>query len=141
MAINRVKSKADAKNLRLEVSVEANSPDIVITDPVRLQQVLTILLDNAIKFTESGKISVYVYASCGEASDQNELHFDISDTGIGIPRDRMEDIFKPFHQVDSSATRRHGGTGMGLAIARRIIELMGGRYTVAVSLNRGAVSM
>ena len=102
-------------------------PRLVVGDAARLRQVLVNLLANAIKFTPAGEVGVTVSARRLEAS-QREVHFAVRDTGIGIPKDRFDRLFKVFSQVDVSTTRRYGGTGLGLAISKRLSELMGGVY-------------
>jgi two-component system sensor histidine kinase/response regulator len=100
---------------------------VVYGDRGRLRQVLVNLIGNAIKFTDAGQVTVYV-APAPENSDL--LHFQVRDTGIGIPPDKLAMIFDAFTQVDSSSTRAFGGTGLGLAICARLVEMMGGRIWV-----------
>ncbi|CAI6052450.1 PAS domain S-box protein [Cohnella sp. JJ-181] len=118
-----VSAKADEKQLELSYSIQHDVPDFIHADPDRLKQVLLNLLGNAVKFTPGGKVSVSVKKAKG---DQAMLEFAVSDTGIGIPPDRLDEIFEPFSQIDSFMMRRHEGTGLGLSISRRIVELMGG---------------
>jgi signal transduction histidine kinase/DNA-binding response OmpR family regulator len=118
--------------LELVCDIAPGTPSAVFTDPARLRQVLTNLVGNAVKFTESGEVVVSV-RSRGPAPAPHtgvELEFRVSDTGIGIPEDKLDRLFKPFTQVDSSTTRRYGGTGLGLAICKRLVELMGGMIGV-----------
>ena len=97
-------------------------------DPIRLQQVLNNLIDNAIKFTDAGR--VYVKVNMEELVENSiNLKFHISDTGIGIPEEKGHLLFKSFSQVDGSSTRRFGGTGLGLAISKKLVEMMGGSIT------------
>jgi signal transduction histidine kinase len=113
---------ACAKGLNLSCRIDKDIPAIVIGDPRRLEQILRNLLENAIKFTEQGKVAIYV------SSDNNELvHFTVKDTGIGIPTDRRDCLFQSFSQVDDSLTRKYHGIGLGLAASRRLVELMGGQ--------------
>ena len=114
-------------------------PDALVGDAGRLRQVLLNLVGNAIKFTEEGEVVVRVEVA-GEAAPEGEvgLHFTVRDTGIGIPRDQQERIFRAFEQEDSSTTRRYGGTGLGLTIAARLVALMGGRITVESEPGRGS---
>jgi PAS domain S-box-containing protein len=107
-------------------------------DAGRLRQVLVNLISNAIKFTEDGVVSVHV-TMLSEMSDRVKLRFEVSDTGIGIPEEKMDLLFKPFQQIDSSNTRKYGGTGLGLVISKRLIELMGGEVGVKSSLGKGTV--
>jgi len=117
---------AAKKGLRLGYQTMEDIPAHVLGDPVRLQQILVNLLSNAVKFTKSGEVTV---SACAQRLYGNhyEIHFSVKDTGIGIPRDKMDRLFQPFSQVDASTTRRFGGTGLGLAISRRLVEMMGGR--------------
>jgi signal transduction histidine kinase/ActR/RegA family two-component response regulator len=125
---------AAKKGLTLAVRKAAEVPAVVISDPVRLQQILNNLLGNAVKFTESGHILLEV-GSPGEG----HIMFRITDTGIGIAPDQQERIFNPFSQADVSTTRRFGGTGLGLSITRRLCGLMGGSLTLQSQLGRGSI--
>ncbi len=121
--------RAKEKNLALHCDLAADLPSSFVCDPVRLRQVMVNLLENAIKFTEQGEIKVGV-ALLSDAAAAPMLHFSVRDSGIGIPPERIEQIFEAFTQVDSSTTRKYGGTGLGLTITRRLVELMGGRLEV-----------
>ena len=121
--------RAKEKNLALHCDLAADLPSRFVCDPVRLRQVMVNLLENAIKFTEQGEIKVGV-ALLSDAAAAPMLHFSVRDSGIGIPPERIEQIFEAFTQVDSSTTRKYGGTGLGLTITRRLVELMGGRLEV-----------
>ncbi len=126
-----------AKMLRFECLVDGDVPGFVVGDPVRLRQILFNLLDNALKFTSAGGIDLAVRvesASGGEIA----LAFSIRDTGIGIPSDKLELIFDPFAQADSSSTRKYGGTGLGLAIVARLVAMMGGRIRVQSEVGTGS---
>lgn len=114
----------------LEVSWEGDVPRKVMGDPVRLRQILNNLLSNAIKFTAAGRVVVRVAVRADAPTPGLCLAFDVEDTGMGIPADKLKHIFSPFAQADSSITRRFGGTGLGLAIASRLAELLGGQLTV-----------
>jgi CheY-like chemotaxis protein len=105
-------------------------------DPDRLRQILTNLIGNAIKFTESGDVALRVSQSVGEAAAM--LRFEVRDTGIGIPVETQKRIFDVFSQADGSTTRKYGGTGLGLAIAKQLVEMMGGRLSVDSRLGRGS---
>ena len=107
---------AAAKNLGLRVVREPGCPELCVTDPMRVKQVLLNLMGNAVKFTERGEVVLNV------GRDGNKLRFVVRDTGIGISPEQAERIFSAFEQADSSTTRRFGGTGLGLAICRRITE-------------------
>lgn len=120
-----LRAGADAKNLCLNVHVDAAIPDRLIGDGQRLRQILTNLLDNAIKFTEHGEITVS--GSIRDATPERyDLLFSVSDTGIGIAAGEFDRLFQSFGQLDASSTRRYGGAGLGLAISRRLARLMGG---------------
>jgi CheY-like chemotaxis protein len=118
--------KVTGADLELSYMIEEATPRLIVGDGARLRQILVNLLNNAIKFTPAGEVAVTV--SSRELSDsQYEIQFTVRDTGIGIPADRFDRLFKMFSQVDASTTRRYGGTGLGLAICKRLAELMGGR--------------
>jgi signal transduction histidine kinase len=128
--------KAEEKAVQFVTEIGDAVPDEVVSDPLRLQQVLTNLVGNAMKFTERGSIAVRVEsedASDGEAT----LRFTVADTGIGIPLDRQSAIFEAFTQADGSTTRRYGGTGLGLTISRSLVTMMGGRLWVDSTPSRG----
>lgn len=129
--------KADAKNIELLTDFGAEVPRFVRGDPGRLRQVILNLVGNAIKFTEQGDIVVRVRGSA-QITGSYLLQFEVRDSGIGIPREKLESIFGSFTQVDSSITRRYGGTGLGLAICKRLVELMGGRIWVESDEGRGS---
>ena len=120
---------ARQKGLELSVEIQAEVPDQIVGDSMRLRQVISNLVGNAIKFTDSGGISVNV-AVDERTLDRAALHFQVRDTGLGIPEDKQAWIFEAFRQVDGSTTRRHEGTGLGLAICTRLVHLMGGRLWV-----------
>ena len=121
--------RAYEKGLELILNVDPGLPQHLLGDPDRLRQILVNLVGNAIKFTERGEVIVEVAAV--ERSDASvRLNFGVSDTGIGIPAEKLESIFHEFEQVDASATRNYGGTGLGLAIASRLVALMGGQLRV-----------
>jgi signal transduction histidine kinase/CheY-like chemotaxis protein len=118
-----VAAKAKQKRLELTYEVDEGVPRTILGDSSRLRQVLANLLSNAVKFTERGHVAIRVQP----AEEPGEIHFAISDTGIGIsPKDR-DKLFLSFSQVDTSTSRKYGGTGLGLAISRRLVELMGGK--------------
>jgi signal transduction histidine kinase/DNA-binding response OmpR family regulator/HPt (histidine-containing phosphotransfer) domain-containing protein len=129
--------RAHRKELELAFRVAPQIPDDVVGDPLRLRQVLVNLIGNAVKFTETGEVVVDVetIATCdGELL----LHFEVRDTGIGIPKDRIEAIFEPFEQADTSSTRRYGGAGLGLTIASRLVRKLGGELTVESTDGEGS---
>jgi PAS domain S-box-containing protein len=119
--------RAHAKQLEIATFVHPDVPIWVSGDPTRLRQVLVNLVGNAIKFTEQGEVVLRVEPN---QTDPGTLRCSISDTGIGIPADKVESIFESFTQVDSSTTRKYGGTGLGLSISKRLVELMGGHIEV-----------
>jgi signal transduction histidine kinase/DNA-binding response OmpR family regulator len=125
------------KDIELGLFCEPDLPSLVVADSTRLRQVLINLIGNAIKFTRRGGVTLSVNAAPGPA-DGWRLHFVVADTGIGIPADRMDRLFQPFSQIDSSTTRRFGGTGLGLVISQRLIALMDGRLTVHSEIDRGS---
>ncbi len=125
-AFDLVAHKAAEKGLDLAFVIDAGAPAAVVADPGRLRQILLNLLSNAVKFTPQGQVTVRVTAT-PRAESRQEIHFEIADTGIGIPRERLNRLFQSFSQVDSSTSRLYGGSGLGLAISKRLSELMGGR--------------
>lgn len=129
--------RAHAKHLTLLAFVHPDVPASILGDPTRLRQVLMNLVGNAVKFTERGEVVIRV-EPVGDDERAGALRFSISDTGIGIPRDKVNAIFGSFTQLDSSTTRKYGGTGLGLSISQRLVELMGGRLTVESLLGQGS---
>ncbi|MDP3636677.1 MAG: response regulator, partial [Azonexus sp.] len=121
--------RASEKEIELTCMVAPEVPSILHGDPGRLRQILLNLMGNAIKFTTDGEVAVSV-SLAWETEISASLHFEIRDTGIGIPDNKLENLFSPFTQADSSITRKFGGTGLGLSIARRLAELMGGEVGV-----------
>jgi PAS domain S-box-containing protein len=127
---------AERKSLGFEIVRAGDFPDIIQTDAIRLKQCLINIVNNAIKFTEEG----YVRLSATMESLENRPHlcFNVSDTGIGIPEDKLSVIFEAFTQADGSVNRRYGGTGMGLAITKQLARLLGGELTVTTKLGAGS---
>ncbi len=129
-ALDLLATRAAEKKLDLAMVIAPETPPVILGDVTRLRQVFLNLLNNAVKFTEQGEVVLSVgleNAGGGdEAGSACRLHFSVRDTGIGIPSDRMDRLFKSFSQVDASTTRRYGGTGLGLAISKRLSEMMGG---------------
>ena len=125
--------QASAKGLRLDVMVAADVPGRVSSDATRLRQVIVNLMSNAVKFTDRGSVQLKI-----ERLGPAELRFEVTDTGMGIPVDRLDSLFSRFVQADSSTTRLHGGTGLGLAICKAIVDLMGGRIGVHSRFGRGS---
>jgi signal transduction histidine kinase/CheY-like chemotaxis protein len=130
--------RAQEKGLEILVSAASDVPINLIGDPHRLRQVIVNLVGNAIKFTERGEVAIRVTNDYG-ANQPGTLRFAISDTGIGIPSEKLGTVFERFTQADGSTTRLYGGTGLGLAISKQFIELMGGRIWVESSLGKGSV--
>jgi PAS domain S-box-containing protein len=135
--LQTISLQAFRKGLELTCDVDNRVPDVLVGDPVRLRQVLLNLIGNAIKFTEAGEVDVTVDIERQE-EDQMCLHFTVRDTGVGIPADRLRDVFDAFAQADSSTTRKFGGTGLGLSICRRLVELMGGHVWVESRVGQGS---
>jgi PAS domain S-box-containing protein len=124
-SLDLVAVKASEKGLNLACIIDKNVPDTIIGDPTRLRQILGNLLSNAVKFTDEGEVIHSV--SSQKNNDTQEIHFAVQDTGIGIPQDNMSLLFQPFGQMEPSTTRLYGGTGLGLVISKKLVELMDGR--------------
>ena len=129
--------KADEKGIVLDYEPMDNVPETITTDPVRLGQIITNLVGNAIKFTEHG--GVRVVTRFQSSPDRSSLVVEIVDTGIGMPPDVLEKVFEPFAQADNSTTRKFGGTGLGLAISRRLANALGGDVSVTSQEGKGSV--
>ncbi|MEM7799431.1 MAG: ATP-binding protein [Chloroflexota bacterium] len=134
--VNLFRPKAAANGLSFTFTQDDSAPSLFQGDITRLKQILINLLANSIKFTPDGSIQLAVKGV--RKADFIELEFAIKDTGIGIPPDRMDRLFESFSQVDTSTTRKYGGAGLGLAISKRLAELMGGRLWVESDINRGS---
>ena len=130
-------TQASKKGLELLCHINPEAPTYVISDPTRLRQILVNLIGNAIKFTEKGQIVVDVGI---EERKNNKviLRFCVSDTGIGIPREKLAKVFESFTQADSSTTRKYGGTGLGLTISKQLVEKMGGKIWVESEIGKGS---
>ncbi|MGB0851952.1 MAG: ATP-binding protein [Pikeienuella sp.] len=127
-ALDLVSYSAMHKNIELAYQIEPALAEVYRGDITRLRQILINLLNNAVKFTEAGEINVMICSYQGpEDSDEVMLQFCVTDTGIGVPEDRLDRLFVSFQQVDASTTRKYGGTGLGLAICKQLVELMGGQ--------------
>ncbi|HXS69178.1 MAG TPA: response regulator [Candidatus Polarisedimenticolia bacterium] len=141
-SLDLLAAKAVEKNLELAYQTDDGIPTSLMGDASRLRQVLVNLLSNAVKFTSVGEVVVQVKAlSAPQGSNSDEpwhLHFSVSDTGIGIPVNRMARLFKSFSQADASTSRQYGGTGLGLAISKRLVELMGGKMWVESVPKKGS---
>ncbi|MEZ0374433.1 MAG: ATP-binding protein, partial [Candidatus Sericytochromatia bacterium] len=133
-----VAGRAAAKQVALKILIDPDIPLRIWGDPIRLRQVLHNLLDNAVKFTHRGEVELQVNF-IAQPDGQNLLQFRISDTGIGISEDQLENIFKPFTQADGSTTRKFGGTGLGLSIAKQLVMLMGSELSCQSVPGQGSV--
>ncbi len=123
---------ATEKHVDLAYRIEDGCPEVCVTDPTRLRQILVNLVGNAVKFTTNGDVAIRV------APEGEMLHFFVRDSGVGIPAELQPKLFKPFSQVDASTTRRFGGTGLGLVISKRLTELLGGDIGVESTVGRGS---
>jgi CheY-like chemotaxis protein len=132
-------TKVASVNLDLLYQIEWDVPAQIIGDSLRLRQVLLNLIGNAIKFTHKGEIFVRIFLVENNGNDEIVLGFEVRDSGIGIPPDKLDRLFKPFSQVDSSTTRRYGGTGLGLIISEKIVKLMGGSINVESTVGKGTI--
>ena len=136
-AVSLIADPAHRKGLELICSIGPDVPERVRGDANRLLQILGNLVGNAVKFTEDGEVGVWVSTSNG-SQGKDLIRFDVRDTGVGIPLERQDEIFRDFEQVDGSTTRKYGGTGLGLAISRQLVELMGGQIGVESSPGKGS---
>ncbi len=132
-------SKAEEKDIELAFMPEGVVPTTILSDVTRLRQVLLNLIGNAIKFTSEGEVVIYLSAERKLSTENPWLfHFRVKDTGIGIPEDKINRLFKTFSQVDESTTRKFGGTGLGLAISKKLAEMLGGDMWVESELGKGS---
>ncbi len=136
-AIRPLAVRAHLKHLEVAYDVRPDVPQVLVGDPHRLQQTLVNLIGNAIKFTELGEV-VLLVERIAEDGTAVCLHFAVRDTGVGIPAEQQQTIFRAFSQADSSTTRRYGGSGLGLTISQRLVEMMGGRIWVESEVGRGS---
>lgn len=128
---------AEQKNIEFLMLVRSNVPNLLVGDPLRLSQILLNLVGNAIKFTESGE--VLLSAECIEENENSTvIRFAVRDTGIGMTKDHLDNLFQPFSQADGSISRRFGGTGLGLTITHRLVEMMGGTMKVESTHGKGS---
>ncbi len=141
-SLDLVASRAHEKGLNLAYDIEPEVPLSILGDATRIRQILANLLSNAVKFTHQGEVVVRVNGRyLTHSNDTNrpyELNISVHDTGIGIPQDRMDRLFRSFSQVDASTTREYGGTGLGLAISKQIAEIMGGSIWAESNVNKGS---
>lgn len=135
-ATDLLAAQAAEKNLYLNVFIEPDVPTSIQSDVTRLRQILVNLLSNAVKFTAAGEVNLWVGSQ--QQPEGTQISFMVRDTGIGVPKDRMDRLFEPFRQVDSSTTREFGGTGLGLAISKRLVNLMGGDIWAESAPNQGS---
>lgn len=131
-------TRAAQSGLEIIYHISEDVPLQIVGDKLRLQQILTNLINNAIKFTLKGEVFITVNLSSYESSGRFKLHFAVRDTGIGIPEDKLQRLFKPFSQVDSSTTRKYGGTGLGLVISEKLVKLMDGDIKVESQPGKGS---
>ncbi|HUV49484.1 MAG TPA: ATP-binding protein [Anaerolineae bacterium] len=131
-------TKAVEKGVELHVNIDSEAPNALVGDSLRLQQIITNLVDNAIKFTKKGGIILVGVKALEKTSDRTTLAFFVKDTGIGITPEYVDKLFKPFTQADTSTTRKHSGTGLGLSICKRLVGLMGGRIWVESESGKGS---
>lgn len=137
-ALKLMAVRAHGQSLELLCDIQSDVPDYLVGDPVRLRQIIINLVGNAIKFTPKGEVAVHVGVD-QQTDDHLLLHFQVADTGIGIPADKLDAIFAPFVQADGSTTRKYGGTGLGLAICSHLVALMEGKIWVASEVGKGSV--
>ena len=141
--LSLLQQRADKKGISLEIKIDEAVPEAIFCDPVRLSQVLINLIGNALKFTETGSVTLEITKQNLEAQSQRSetvyLNISVRDTGIGIPTDKLDGIFNPFEQADGSTTRKFGGTGLGLSISARLVELMGGNLKAHSTEKKGSV--
>ena len=131
--IEHVRPLCDEKGLALEYEFSPEVPDEIYSDQDKITKALTNLLSNAVKFTKRGKVTVKL-----GLESKNELRIDVTDTGIGIPKDRSDEIFKEFQQIDSSDSRTYGGTGLGLSITKKVMDIIGGSVLLASQPHKGS---
>jgi PAS domain S-box-containing protein len=138
--LDLLKERGQRKGLRLSLEIDPAVPAYLISDPTRIGQILMNLIGNAIKFTESGGVSLSVSLHKTEETGQIQkyLYFEVRDTGIGIPPEKLDRLFQSFSQVDASTTRKYGGTGLGLVISKNLINLMDGKIWVKSETGKGS---
>src|SRR5205823_3314246 len=124
------------KGLDYDIDFDKEIPARIQTDPLRAKQVLVNLLGNAIKFTESGRVKLRIWREI--TYFRHSIHFEVSDTGIGMTPEQVAKLFQPFTQADASTTRRFGGTGLGLTISKRLAKLLGGDISVSSTVGGGS---
>ncbi len=132
----RYRPLAESRNITFDVEIGDGVPEQIVSDPMRVEQVVTNLVSNALKFTHDGGVTVHVRMEQDEASGR--VGIDVRDTGIGIPPDKVDKVFRAFEQADGSTTRKYGGTGLGLAISNQLAHLLGGEIGVASEEGKGS---
>jgi signal transduction histidine kinase len=135
--VSLMRVRANAKNLPLQIEYDGPIPERIESDPTRLRQILINLTGNAIKFTEVGKVRL-VARLLDAKSDEPKMQFEVVDSGVGMTEEQTAKLFKPFSQLDSSTTRKHGGTGLGLTISKRLADKLGGDITVRSTPGEGS---
>lgn len=130
--------KANEKDIQLKLLLDQELPNAIKGDPVRIGQILTNLISNAVKFTKEGKVTITASLS-KKTAEYTIIDFEVADTGIGIPEDKLEHIFDSFTQASSDTTRKFGGTGLGLTITKRLLQLMGSEISVSSRVGKGSV--
>lgn len=138
LVMDMLTPEARRKGIELSLAMGGDLPETVVGDQLRLRQILTNLVGNGVKFTEKGVVKVTVSAGEKRADGRREFTFTVADTGIGIPPDKLDLLFRPFSQVDDSSARQFGGTGLGLAICRELVERMGGRIDCKSEEGKGS---
>jgi len=136
-SLDLVAAVAQEKGLGMAYDTDEGTPRIILGDPTKVRQILVNLLSNAVKFTERGGIAISVFSRRLEGKSY-EIHFTVKDTGIGIPGEKLGRLFQPFSQVDASTTRKYGGSGLGLVISKRLVEMMGGKIWVESESGKGS---
>ena len=136
-AVALIRTIASEKGLAVTYEIEDGTPTAVTGDVSRLRQILLNVLNNAVKFTESGSVALTVSARPAEGDGAFELHFAVRDTGIGLTHEQLGRLFQSFSQADASISRRYGGTGLGLAICHRVVTDSGGRISVKSAVRCG----
>lgn len=134
--VSILQPQASAKGLDLRLDLAQGLPSWIVGDPTRLRQILLNLTNNAVKFTERGRVTIRVLREAGPEGDG--IRFEVRDTGIGISADKQDRLFLPFSQIDNSTSRHYGGTGLGLVICKRLVEAMGGRIGVTSQTGVGS---
>ncbi|PHS06128.1 MAG: hypothetical protein COA78_14655 [Blastopirellula sp.] len=135
--LSLMRVRATAKGLPLEAHFDGPIPETINTDPTRLRQILINIVGNAIKFTETGSVQILTRL-LNKEGEEPRLQFDVIDSGIGIASDKIDKIFQPFAQADGTTTRKFGGTGLGLSISKRLVQLLGGEFSVSSTVGKGS---